>query len=385
MEFTSGKPSPEIFRKWCAIAAISGVLERKVWIHSFGGRLFPNLYVILVAPPGVGKSIVLNEVDKMWRQLPDHHTASASVTKASFVDELAEAERRVKLPDGDESYHALMVPSSELGVLLPSYDTEFMSVLTHLYDNEPYSESRRSRDIKMLLPNPTVTIFAATTPSYLNGILPEGAWDQGFLSRSFLIYSGERVLRNPFEALSRNSALGKRLVRDLREIGNLSGEWKFTDEARDAYVEWYMSGQKPVPTHPKLHNYLTRRGMHLLKLCIIFAISSSDEPVIEIDHYQDALDALIEMEEFIPDIFKAMRTGGDMKAIEDTYYEVAKKYAKSGEPVRESFVYQFLQERVPAHSVEHVLNMMIRAGLLVAKDVNKIGVCYIPGARATED
>lgn len=386
MDYTSGLPSPEIFRKWAAISAISGALERKTWIVAFGKRLFPNTYIVLVAPPGVGKTVVTSEVEKLWHELPDHHTASSSVTKASLVDELAEAERGVTYKGNSEpeSFNSLLIPSNELGVLLPSYDNEFMNVLTHLYDNEAYSERRRSKDINFHLPAPSLTLLAATTPSFLSGTLPDGAWDQGFLSRTFLVYSGERVLRNPFEALGKSTATRKDLLHDLTRIGAMSGEFMFTDEARDAYVAWYMAGGSPAPDHPKLHNYLTRRGMHLLKLCIIMSAASGTGKVIEIEHYRTALDALVEMETYIPDIFKAMKSGGDMKAVEDAWYFLAKQYAKDEKPVREAYLFRFLQERVPAHSVEHVANIMIRAGLIKETQVNKVGRCFIPGDRTLE-
>ena len=177
-----------------------------------------------------------------------------------------------------------------------------MNVLTHLYDNEAYSERRRSKDINFALENPQLNILAATTPSFLSGTLPEGAWDQGFLSRTFLVYSGERVLRNPFNALEKSDGMRKDLLSDLIRIGAISGEMRFSQEAMDAYVAWYMGEQKPVPDHPKLHNYLTRRGMHLLKLCMVVRAARGQGKTIELEDYSAALEFLVEMENAIPDI-----------------------------------------------------------------------------------
>ena len=56
-KFTSGMPSPDIFRKWGAIAAIGGALERKTWVTTNVGTLYPNLYTVIVAPAGVGAII----------------------------------------------------------------------------------------------------------------------------------------------------------------------------------------------------------------------------------------------------------------------------------------------------------------------------------------
>lgn len=50
---------PEIFRQWGGISCVAGASERKVWIRSMKMDLYPNLYTILVAPPGISKSVAL--------------------------------------------------------------------------------------------------------------------------------------------------------------------------------------------------------------------------------------------------------------------------------------------------------------------------------------
>ena len=69
-EHTLNLPTPNLFRKWSAIAAIAGVLERKAWVHTLGSNLYPSLYTVLVAPPGVGKTILTSRVEQLWGLLP---------------------------------------------------------------------------------------------------------------------------------------------------------------------------------------------------------------------------------------------------------------------------------------------------------------------------
>lgn len=57
LEYTKGLPSPEIFRLWAGISTIAGMLERKVWVTTSGGTIYPNIYAVLVAPPAVGKCL----------------------------------------------------------------------------------------------------------------------------------------------------------------------------------------------------------------------------------------------------------------------------------------------------------------------------------------
>src|SRR5690606_31276805 len=122
----------------------------------------------------------------------DIHIAPTSVTKASLIDALAAAERKIIRPGHDPSiitFNSLVVASDELGVFLPAYENDFMNVLTNIYDCRVYSETRRTSKVSIRMEAPQLNFTAATTPSYLTALLPEGAWDQGFLSRTILIYS----------------------------------------------------------------------------------------------------------------------------------------------------------------------------------------------------
>ena len=68
-----------------------------------------------------------------------------------------------------------------------------MSILNHLYDCPPYKERKRGKGIEYELENAQLNLLAGTQPAYLNNLLPEGAWQQGFMSRTIIVYSGEVI------------------------------------------------------------------------------------------------------------------------------------------------------------------------------------------------
>jgi len=370
-------------RKWAAIYSVGAALERRVWVRTKNSITYPNLYVVLVAPPGVGKSAAIEAAEPFLTNLEDHHFGASSLTKAAMIDELKDAVRRFVRPTENPpvvQFNSLALLSSELGVLIPEYDREFMASLTDLWDCQSYKERRRTKDLKIVIEHTQLNMLAACTPAYLMSTLPEGAWDQGFLSRVMLIYSGETILGDMFaeEVYQEKEARALRLR--LKEIGHQDfyGQMTFSEDAKKFYTNWYVGGQEPKPEHPKLINYSTRRPRHLLKLCMIASANESSARVIEQRHVEVALDWLIEAEFFMPDIFKAMKAGGDSKAIEDTWYHIYTLYMKGGKkPIQEFRIVQFLQERVPAHSVLRVLEMMVRSNML--KEESSIGgKTYVP-------
>lgn len=366
IEYTEPLPSPLLFRKWGAIAAVAGALERKVWVRSMNLELYPHLYTFLVGPPGVGKSVVIGRVEELWRSLTEAHVAPKSMTAASLVDSLADAARTKTVITKDSlhlSYNSLLSIVGELSVFLPTWDSSFMGNLTAIWDADHYEERRRGSDRHIIIKKPQLNILGGTTPSYLNGTIPEGAWDQGFLSRTFLVYSGEAVLQDIFADEDPNNELMSRLKSDLRDIFGMAGQFAFLKEAQTAIRTWHLGGQKPQPQHPKLVHYLTRRTLHLMKLCMIASASDNSERVITLDHYQTALGWLLEMEAQLDDIFRAFGAKGDGQTIDEVYHFIFKIFMGNGQkPVSEHRVIGFLTERVPTHAVLKIIELMERSG-----------------------
>lgn len=388
LQYTEGRGSPALYRKWTAIFLVGAALERKGWITTAKGVLYANQFIFLIGPAGVGKSLctalsydLLSEIRTPESPI---FVAPTSVTKASLADALNKAERRiVKLNENPPitAFNSLQVVSNELGVFLPAWDGDFMSTLTDLWDNGRYHETRRTSKIEINIPKAQLNILSATTPAYLNSLLPEGAWEFGFMSRVINIYSGETAYTDIFAELDHDGAGYKSLVADLTDVYNIWGEFIITDEVKEAINAWARQGFNPRPDHPKLIHYSTRRLAHLLKLCIVASASSSSARAITLDNYAEALDWLVEAESYMPDIFKALKVGGDGRAMEECWYFAYQYFMKHKTPVPEHMLVTFLGERVPAHSVDRILDVMVRAQLLTKKFMNSGGQGYEPKAR----
>lgn len=385
MEHTSGTSSPALFRKWGALAAMAGALERKVWVKTLGSKLYPNLYVVLVAPPGVGKTEITWRIRQLWQGLETHQIASTSVTKASLIDELAAANRRWVDPKNTLNpvthFNSLLLCVNELGVLLPSYENEFMNTLTDIWDCKHYSERRRTAKIEIDIKAPQLNMVAACTPSYLMNVLPEGAWDQGFLSRTMLVYSGDRQLTSLFAESNFDSSEFDALQERLKDAANLFGEMKFEKKAAELMDNFHLTDGDPKPEHPKLASYNIRRTVHLLKLCMVASASRGSDYIVSEADWRRAHDWLLELEFHMADIFKAMTQGGAGRVIEDAWYFLFQTYNKEGKkPIMKHRLINFLQERVPVHNIAPTIDMMVQ-GKLIEKRLTTGGEAFVPRGR----
>jgi hypothetical protein len=385
LAYTEGKGSPRLYRLWSAIFTVGAVCERKVWLTTAKGRLYPNQYILLVGGAGIGKSLCTNIVYDLLNEVrtPDtpFHIAPTSVTKASLIDSLSEAERRIIRPMESPaviSFNSLTIIPNEFGVFLPSWEGDFMSSLTDLWDCKHYSETRRTHKINISIPNTQLNMFSATTPAYLTSLLPEGAWEQGFMARILVVFSGELIHTNLFQVFDEDDAGWADLVHDLKDMYKTYGEMEVSEEAKFAINDWSRQGGPPAPDHPKLTSYCARRAAHVLKLSLVASMASGDTRVVTIDHFAEALDWLAGLEKFMPDVFKSMKVGGDGRAIEECWHFAYEVYLKTKEPVPEHRIVQFLQEKVPVHNITRILDVMERSKLLEKKFTASGGTGYQP-------
>jgi hypothetical protein len=377
-EETSGLPSPELFRKWTAIGTIASALERRVYTESSMSRVYPNLYVLLVAPPGVGKTVAISQGSYLANATRKLKIAPDDVTKASLLDHLARAQQtKVYSPTDMVQYHSLSVFADEFGVLCSAHDLSFMSVMNALFDNRPqYVESRRGRETDLVIENPQVSMLAGTQPDFLANLLPPEAWGMGFMSRMLMVYAGKSAKPNLFGKKVKINT--KPLLEDLKVIAELHGEVDWDPEAEKILVDWYEKGMEPEPHHTKLKHYVPRRILTMLKLSIISCVSRGNDMMIMADDVTRAREWLIEIESFMPDIFKDMAGNSDGQIIQDLHYYVWEMYAKNGnKPIHRSRIDTFLMARTPAYNAENIVKLCVRAKILIDQPAD----FYLPGDR----
>lgn len=362
------------------MATIAGALERKIWLRAFKRTLYPNLYILLIGGPGIGKTDALRNTVRFWDELPDLHVAPSSVSRASLIDSLALAERSILRPTAAQpltKFHSLQVAATEFGTFLSAYDTEFLSTLNDLYDNVRYKESKRHMKTSIDIPNPNLSLIAGTTPAWLGGTLPETAWAEGFSSRLLMVYSGQRIKIDPFDEAQTDVALEADLITDLHTIHSMFGQLSFEEEVIEAFRIWYSNDCEPQPSHPKLEHYLPRRHIHFLKLCMVMSVQRASDYIIRLEDYQAAMDLLLQAEASMPDVFKSMTQNSDANIYDEVYNYVYSVYVKENSGVPEHRILQFIGTRVPTHTVPKILEHMVNSQIL------KVASISGPGGRQT--
>jgi hypothetical protein len=368
MDQTTNLDAPSIFRRWTAISLIAASLEQKAWIMT-SAPMYPNLYVFLIGHPGVGKSRTISVGRSIIRKIPEFHLAPISMTFASLVDSLVLAKRTCTTDDPatPKSFNSMLICADELGAFMHKYDNEMIDGLAAFYDVTPYQQTRRTMEVKIEIDEPQINLLAGSTPQNLLQFMPEKAWGQGFSSRIIMVFSDERIVGDDFAP--RDPLKLHDLEHDIKIINNLYGQFHVTEEYRQCINNWRQLGEPPVPDHPKLVHYITRRKAHLYKLSMVSSVDRGNSLCLTRDDFNRALNWLVEAEAFMPEIFKAGATNVDGQAMEEIYHFVMASDRGSG--VDERKIIHFAHKRVPIHSILRIIEIMERSGQLFLKGTDR--------------
>lgn len=304
MELTQGGEVCPRFRFFTIAAAIGALVNRKVWLQRGSKETFPTLYpnpwVILIAPQGKGhKSSSIRVVRRMLEVLPSEkkpRIMSAKVTPEAFVKALSTSIiNEQKVPEHmvqlirKKAIGCLI--SSELGVLLgrEKYLTGMAVLLTDLYDCPDIWNSETIMRGDERLYDVCLSLLAACTPDWMQTLLPKDAFEIGFMSRLVLVPlpRGWQVRKIPYAA---SKALYDEIINEFIVLANIKGEMLLEDETWRTYKEWYLNLPNPPPG-PR-SEYLERKQDHILRIAMILQIAQTRKLILEPRFYTQALNIL---------------------------------------------------------------------------------------------
>ena len=376
MQETSALQTPDNFRLWGAIGTVSAALQRNVWIETVVGPVFPNTFVMLLAPPGVGKNVILSRVKTYLSQIDSIHFGRSDMTRASLVDELELGEVPADPLKGIESYNSLTIVMPEFGTMFSEYELQFISVLANLWDCEDYTESKRAAKTDIYLERVQLTMIVGTQPGFLRQVIPPIAWEQGMMSRMILVYAGEVEPVALFSGRKRAKTRDTWLRKNIQKIGKLRGHFDITKDAVEYLERFNRVAKREGPDHLLLYHYKSRRMLHYLKLIQIAAAAKGKMQINEED-CERAMGWLVEAETNMAEGLGDMTAAGRNKEniLMDTWRFVVQEY--DGEnPVPTEKISRFLATMVQPFQIKQVIDAMVQTGHLRFYS----GKGYKPGA-----
>lgn len=313
-----GYETPTAFALWAAMYFISSTLKREAWIAWADEKLYANLYVIFVGPPGVvKKGTTISHGLKVFQSCYEHLSRpEIRVLKGQHAEKNGNGElsynfriiknkatpealvakmdiRKKKVRDGSKR-----MPTSEVCIVVPElatmlgkkdYASTTTELLMDLYDPQDdwHNETigRGSEHLRYLCTN----FLGATTPKGLQQSIPAVATEDGFISRCIMVFQRRSARRF---SMPIKTGLGiEELAKRLAWIAeNTLGEHTLAPDAKAEYDAWYNTWKDDMESVIEQPYASSRFDTHVLKLALVLKASRYDEG--KVISKQDVLDAI---------------------------------------------------------------------------------------------
>ena len=298
LDYTEFTESPRIFHRWSAITAVGALLSRNVFIQlGIQGRIYPNLYVMLMGAAGTRKSSAIKLVKRTISAAGYTTFAADKTSKEKFLMDLAgmpeysaDAGFRTKNSgpasfdldaqlfggNNDEPKDVFIV-ADEFNEFAGAGNIEFFTTLGNLWDWDdpvnPFSQKfKNSSPVEIF--QPTVSILSGNTAENFSRAFPAESQGIGFLSRLLLIH-GERTGKKFWKPPIPEDSIRVQLEHSFRAIlKTTSGgiEVPIEEEAGELLEQIYTGWEELDDS--RFLSYASRRFTQLLKLCLIMSAGS---------------------------------------------------------------------------------------------------------------
>lgn len=306
VEYLKSTESPKQFLRWSAVSTVAGALQRKCRIKwEMAVDTYPNMYVVLVGPPAIGKGMAMGITSKLLKSV-GVKLAPSSCSRQALIDSLNKSTNSEMLDGNVIQHSSVTIIASELSVFFVQRDFDLISYITKLFDCEDdflyKTVSRGDEYIK----NVFLNMLGATTPQVLQKSLPPEAIGGGLLSRIVLVYGDKKgnIVPLPF-MIEQDVRLYDWLEEDLDQIATLNGYFTFSPDIIEPWLRWYDANEtkNPFKGQQHLEHYGGRRKTHFLKLMMICSASRSNTMHIELQDFERANRFLLDAERDMSRVF----------------------------------------------------------------------------------
>lgn len=288
IDYTKEAESPTSYFRWAAISAVSAVMRDNLYHEWQYDRLYPNLFILLVGPPAIGKSLPMKIAGRMIKAVDNTKIIEGSASIQAVVKSLGTFET------GGQKGASCILYSEELSSFYVK-DQMTNELLTDLSDyHETWDRNLISWQAK--LSKVCMSLFAASNEVLLKSIFDAQAMYGGLLSRTLLIMEKKKRRKDPMIAKRKIIENGSdplaRLNAHLKVISKVKGQITFDIDAEGEFVEWYESWDE----NRGRTGIEGRMKTHIKKIAMILAMCEPEAiPLVRKRHIEYAIELCISL------------------------------------------------------------------------------------------
>jgi hypothetical protein len=340
------------------LTIIGAMLGRRCYVW-MANELYPNIYSVVVGDTAKArKTTAIGYAEKTLKAVDQNVIFSSGISTTQGLISMLQLPSAKELEDFDEEYKEnpnLQLPkplemyfaqnnagrleyegfrllyyerefSALLKKTLKDYSSDFIETLTQAYDMPPELDNH-SMTNPMSAPKPCVSVLGATTFGKLRRRLLAEEIEGGFANR-FMYFVGERkppksLPPRPYQNLL--NAITTTL-HDTTTKWNHT-EFKLSDEAFQLWDDFYCREYSTEYDSVTIDEVIARLTTHTLKIALIYAATENNEPVINAEQMQAAINVGEYLRKSALKIF-AMQSGSKYAKIEEMILDCLQEQSK---------------------------------------------------------
>lgn len=307
---------PDRFHQWVGRSIVAAAVERKVTLKQGRIHHVPNIYVMLVSHPAVGKSTAIEAGTDLFEAVRADHNPNLKIipnqaTEPALIDlmkirEMMQISPAIFYPHSSAYFYASEASASAL----QNTCGDFVAAMTAFYDCPKWFRKKlKGEKDSTEIENSCMNLLSGATFNYLKTLVNEQSVLGGFASRLIYVVAPERKVRVNKWGSSRefDSVMGRKLVEDLADINKLVGPMRPTPEFIACYEEWQPQFDRYLIdlNSERLEAIMSRKGTNLLKVSMILSISEGNSLVVTDKHFERALEIIEDAYKDNPSIIAA--------------------------------------------------------------------------------
>ena len=300
LEYTAQTESPRNYHRWVFTSVLGTLIGRRCWVPFGPWKIYPNQYILLVGPPGVRKGSAISLGKKLLGEIDYEFFGPDRAAKEMLWYEMARMAGQIEGVNGhdnkgapkDEDIFAMgledivrdtvaemYVCADEFTAFTGSGNEEFIINLTNLWDNLKHFKNPKLTSQSVTVYNPTLNILSGTTPENMAEALPKSAIGSGFTARTLLIHSarGKKIDWPP----EPDKEIQHTILTQLLNVERQQGPIEADAAAKELLSDIYHHPSTVVDR--RFEHFHQRRQTHLLKQCLIAAVSRGDDKIRDKD------------------------------------------------------------------------------------------------------
>jgi hypothetical protein len=271
--------SPKVWHYRIAICILSTILNRKVYLKQGHRKVYPNIWMLIIAKSGwFRKSTAISIGEDVLRHVDEDLILPKEFSKEKLVEVMAEKPHGIFMAYEFATF---------MGAISRDYNLGTQSFLTEMFDC-PEKYDRKLKERSYVIQEPFINLLGASTTDWLISSIKNQDVMGGFLPRFIISSFSEKdkiLARQPIA----DFAVRDNLVRNLRQMALVCGQFTFSDDAESYYKKWFLQyvsySERQAPILQPFH---VRLAAYAEKIALIYAVDEGGTSLITLENVKDA-------------------------------------------------------------------------------------------------